>query len=125
MRANKILVERPAEQNEYFFKEGCYILELLNQRADPENSIARARVLAGKQTRWHKLLNTTERYVILEGDAVAEIGDKKEPLQTGDVVVIPAGVRQRILNTGTKDLLFLAICTPRFTPDNYVDLEHD
>jgi mannose-6-phosphate isomerase-like protein (cupin superfamily) len=41
----------------------------------------------------------------------------------GDVVIIPAGARQRISNTGTIDLVFLAICVPRFTPGAYVDIE--
>jgi mannose-6-phosphate isomerase-like protein (cupin superfamily) len=41
----------------------------------------------------------------------------------GDVVVIPPGVPQRIANTGGADLVFLAICTPRFTPDAYEDIE--
>jgi mannose-6-phosphate isomerase-like protein (cupin superfamily) len=39
-----------------------------------------------------------------------------------DVVSIPAGVRQRISNTGIDDLVFLAICTPRFVKENYVEL---
>jgi hypothetical protein len=31
----------------------------------------------------------------------------------------------RICNTGASDLIFLAICTPRFTPDAYGDVEPD
>ena len=41
----------------------------------------------------------------------------------GDVVIIPAEVRQRISNVGAGDLVFLAICSPRFTTEVYVDLE--
>ena len=41
----------------------------------------------------------------------------------GDVVVIPASERQRIANIGNKDLVFLAICTPRFERAAYEDLE--
>ena len=110
------------EEREYFFQEGCYILELLNDPADPDASIARARVPAGTTTRWHRLIGTTERYVILEGEGTVNIGD--EPPTTvhpGDVVHIPPLTRQRIRNTGTNDLVLLAICTPRFDPRNYLE----
>ncbi len=123
MKANEIQVKKPSEQNEYYFKEGCYILELLNDESDAECSIARARVLAGKQTRWHKLLDTSERYVILEGKAEVHVGELKETVSKGNVIVIPSGEQQRIVNKGEKDLVFLAICTPRFKATNYVDLD--
>ena len=38
-------------------------------------------------------------------------------------VLIPPGTRQRIANIGDADLLFLAVCTPRFTRAAYEDLE--
>ncbi|MEQ8953739.1 MAG: hypothetical protein RL120_06355 [Gammaproteobacteria bacterium] len=52
-----------------------------------------------------------------------ELGER-EPRQVsaGDVVIIPAGVRQRIHNRGAQDLLFLAICSPRFAEHNYRSL---
>jgi oxalate decarboxylase/phosphoglucose isomerase-like protein (cupin superfamily) len=41
-------------------------------------------------------------------------------------VYIPPGCPQRIANIGAADLVFLAICTPRFVRDAYEDLEsHD
>lgn len=111
------------DQQEYFFREGCHITEWLNHPDDPDASIARARVEPGITTRWHALDGITERYVILEGRGRAEIGDLSEELSAGDVAVIPAGVRQRITNIGDDDLVFLAICTPRFEESAYRDLE--
>ncbi|MEE2730993.1 MAG: cupin domain-containing protein [Pseudomonadota bacterium] len=109
---------------EYYFEEGCYIIEQLNTDADPALSIARARVSPGRRTRWHSLTNTVERYQVLCGTGLVEVGDlPPTPVQAGDIVVIPAGVRQRILNNGEVDLIFLALCTPRFQPENYQDLE--
>lgn len=108
--------------DEYFFEEGCFILEYLNDPADPDASIARARVPAGGATRRHRLTGTTERYLILEGAGLAEIGDRQPfPVRPGDAVLIPPGTPQRIANTGTGDLVFLAVCTPRFRPHNYRD----
>ena len=41
----------------------------------------------------------------------------------GDVVLIPPDCRQRIKNVGGTDLLFLAVCTPRFRPEAYEDID--
>ena len=111
-------------EQEYYFREGCYINEVSNSADDPDVSIARARVEPGKTTRWHRLEGTTERYVILQGEGRVEIGEQAASTVTaGDVVIIPPMTRQRISNTGKTDLLFLAICTPRFRPEAYQDIE--
>lgn len=123
---NSGCIHRPNESAEYWFEEGCHILELANSADDPDLSIARARVDPGQTTRWHTLSATTERYVILAGDGIVELGkDLRESVTTGDVVRIPAGIAQRIRNCGTEDLVFLAICSPRFTPECYTAMEPD
>ena len=111
---------------EYYTQERCYINELCNMPQDPEASIARARVAPGVVTRWHRLVATTERYVILEGRGRVEVGDlPPQKVGAGDVVVIPPSCPQRIANIGDMDLVFLAVCTPRFQPQAYVDLERE
>ena len=113
----------PDPASEYSTAENCRILELANTPDDPDCSIARARVAPGATTRWHRLAGTAERYVILEGRGRAEIGDlPPRAVAPGDMILIPPGCRQRIANTGTGDLVFLAICTPRFRPEAYADL---
>lgn len=113
-------VRRGARQQEYWFHEGCYITELSNIPADPAVSIARARVAPGTTTRWHRLHDITERYLVLEGEGRVEVGDGlRETVGPGDTVHIPPLVRQRITNTGATDLVFLAICTPRFVAEAY------
>jgi mannose-6-phosphate isomerase-like protein (cupin superfamily) len=109
---------------EYYFVEGCFITELSNCADDPAVSIARARLAPGQTTRWHYLRGTGERYVVLAGEGLAEVGDlPPQRVGVGDVVVIPPEARQRIANTGEGDLVFLAICSPRFTPTVYVDID--
>jgi mannose-6-phosphate isomerase-like protein (cupin superfamily) len=109
---------------EYWFDEGCFILELHNSDADPALSIARARVLPGEITHWHQLEGITERYLIESGCGVAEVnGQTAQQVGPGDVVVISPGQHQRIRNTGTTDLIFLALCTPRFVPQAYAETE--
>lgn len=111
-------------EKEYWFREGCHILEIANHPEDPAVSIARARLEPGMHTRWHALHNTWERYLIVQGNGMVEIG-KLEPTEVGpgDVVRIPPGTRQRIRNSGAGDLIFYAICSPRFTPDCYQPID--
>lgn len=116
-------IAKAADCDEYYFVEGCFITELSNSGADPDVSIARARVEPGVTTRWHRLAGTTERYVIVEGRGYVEIeGLAPREVADGDVVVIPPLAAQRICNTGAGDLVFLAICSPRFVESNYEGL---
>lgn len=108
---------------EYDTAERCWINELSNTAADPAVSIARARVAPGVTTRWHRLRDTAERYVITAGSGRVEVGGlPATAVGVGDVVRIPPGCPQRIANTGSSDLVFLAICTPRFRRENYEDV---
>jgi mannose-6-phosphate isomerase-like protein (cupin superfamily) len=109
---------------EFYTPELCYINELSNSADDPNVSIAHARVESGISTRWHRLHGITERYVILAGAGLVEIGDlAPQQVDHGDVVIIPPECRQRITNIGQNDLVFLAICSPRFQQDAYEDIE--
>ena len=109
--------------SECYTEEGCYILELSNSPEDPDVSIARARVLPGATTRWHRLDGVAERYVILAGSGRVEVGElPPQEIRPGAVVLIPPGCPQRITNTGSGDLVFLAICSPRYTPAVYEDV---
>jgi mannose-6-phosphate isomerase-like protein (cupin superfamily) len=120
----KPAIRRSDALAEYYTDERCDILELSNSADDPDASIARARVAPGVTTRWHRLRGTTERYVIVEGMARVEVGElAPQTVQPGDVVLVPPLCRQRIANVGETELVFLAICTPRFRPENYEDLE--
>ena len=115
------------QAREVLIREGCFIRELSNSEADPELSIAQARVPPGATTEWHRLSGTDERYLILEGEGVVEIeGLQPTTVRHGDVALIPAGCRQRITNSSNKsDLRFLALCTPAFRKENYVLAEQD
>ena len=109
---------------EHWFHEGCHILEIANHPDDPDVSVARARVEPKQRTVWHCLDGVTERYLIVAGNGIVEIGEQHPtPVSSGDIVIIPPGTRQRIENPGNSDLVFYAICSPRFTPDCYKQLE--
>src|SRR5690349_6772529 len=117
-------VKRFDGSTEFYTPEKCYIIELSNTPDDADVSIARARVKPGVTTEWHRVIGTTERYVILEGKGCVEV-DALSPQEVGpgDVVLIPPSTRQRIANTGADDLIFLAICSPRFRPEAYETID--
>lgn len=121
MKASILSVDAAFEK---LTEEQCSILELSNTADDEAVSIARARVAAGVTTRWHRLDGIAERYVILEGQGLVEVGDlAPQQVLPGCVVRIPPAVRQRICNNGVEDLVFLAICTPRFRWEAYEDVD--
>ena len=116
-------VTRFDPESEYLTEERCHIV-VTDAEDDGVVSLARARVEPGVTTAWHSLTGVDERYVMLAGEGEVEVGeDPPSPVGPGDVVAIPAGVRQRITNTGNTDLTFLCVCTPPFAPDCYVDLD--
>ena len=119
----KEAIQRQDLSKESYTPEGCYITESHNTPDDPDASIARARVEPGITTRWHRLKNTAERYYIVQGRGRAEIGQlPPQEVNAGDIVLIPPGRPQRITNTGAEDLIFLAICTPRFQDAAYEEI---
>jgi len=117
-------IRRLADAPEFFTSEQCHIRELSNSPDDADVSIAQARVEPGVTTRWHRLHGITERYCIIKGSGLIELGDlPPSPVGPGDVVIIPPGCAQRIRNSGADDLVFLAICSPRFEPGAYQEID--
>ena len=119
--------EKIKKQNlkaEFYIAEKCFITELSSSADDPDVSIARARVEPGVTTRRHRLEGITERYYIVSGKGRVEIGDlTPQEVNPGDVVLIPPMCPQRITNIGKDDLIFLAICSPRYKQKAYDDIE--
>ena len=120
----KETMKKQNQKKEFYTAEKCYVTELSNTPDDPDVSIAHARVKSGVTTRWHRLKGTFERYFIISGIGVVEIEEKSpQEVTADDIVLIPPMCRQRITNIGKDDLIFLAICTPRFTQDIYEDID--
>lgn len=120
----KEIIKKHDLSQEFYTPEKCYITELSNTPDDPDVSIARARVKSGVTTNWHRLKRTAERYYIICGKGSVEIGElSPQEVTVGDIVIIPPMCRQRITNIGSDDLIFLAICTPRFLNEVYEDIE--
>jgi mannose-6-phosphate isomerase-like protein (cupin superfamily) len=129
--AEKCIMTKPdiirnRSDSEYYFEERCFITEWWNSPCDKEVSVAKARVEPGITTRLHRLKDVTERYIIIEGKGIVEVGElAPTEFGLGDVVLIPPRTPQKITNIGDSDLIFLAICTPRFSQDVYEDIDSD
>ncbi len=120
----KAYIAKRASTTEFMTDERCSICEIANTQEDQQVSIAQARVGPKIATAWHRLHDTTERYIIINGTGRAEI-ESLEPTEvsSGDVISIPPGFAQRIVNTGDVDLIFYCVCSPRFQQKNYETLE--
>ena len=108
----------------FFTDERLWIRERLNHKREPFVSIADARVEPQVTTQLHRLRDIRERYVITAGTGRMHVAGDEFDVSAGDVVVIDAGQPQRITNTGTDELCFECVCTPRFVPESYESLEH-
>ena len=116
-------IVRSDSRNEKYLDERCFITEILNTESHSDISIAKARVLPGITTALHKVKYTSEKYYILSGTGEVEIdGVISGQVKSGDLVLIPQNITQRIKNTGADDLIFLCVCTPRFEPENYEEV---
>ena len=103
---------------EYLTPERCSVAENYSCK---NVSIARATVKSGVTTVPHHLKGVQEIYIITSGQGRVTVGDlEPTDVSVGDVVVIPPMSSQKITNTGTSDLVFYCVCTPRFTQECYV-----
>lgn len=119
------IVKGGGTREEVWTGERCFITELMNDPAIPEVSLAQCRVPPGTTTQLHRL-SVDEWYVVDQGSGLMAVGsDAPFEVCPGDTITIPAGVSQRITNTGDSDLVFQCVCIPRFTPGSYESLEAD
>ena len=109
---------------EFWTDERCFITECLNSGEIEEFSLAIARVRPSVTTQLHCLRDTKEIYIIRKGTGLVLVGQKEFKVSVGDSVIIPANTPQRITNlSNTEELEFYCLCSPRFVPEVYKNLE--
>ncbi|MCK5832176.1 cupin domain-containing protein [bacterium] len=86
-------------------------------------SLAEAIVYPGDSTIIHIHKTSEEIYYILEGKGLMEINNEQQPVKKGDAIANLPGVPHRIKNTSNTPLVFLCMCTPRYTHEDTVLLE--
>ena len=98
------------------------ILHPVFDKVDCNYCIAEARLKKGKTSLWHRL-KSTELFFVLEGTGLMQIDAEKARVKAGQGVFIPANAKQRIKNTGKKDLVFLCIVDPFWKKEDEEVLE--
>lgn len=64
---------------------------------------------AGMATTGHEHEGKDEVYVVVDGKGELVLGDKKFPIETGDIILIKGGQYHQTFNTTKEDLVFLCI----------------
>ncbi|HTY92053.1 MAG TPA: cupin domain-containing protein [Methanocella sp.] len=118
------MIRRRSNISSYVTKDGSRIWELFHPESSPVKDVSTAEALveAGQETETHVHRKSQEIYYILEGSGDMRLGSKTMAVVSGDVVLIPPGMRHSIKNTDTKILRILCICSP---PYSHVDTELD
>lgn len=91
------------------------IKELLHPKNDNielNYSLAHAVLEPESASEPHILQTSSELYYILEGNGRAYLNEEAFDMKAGDFLLIPAGVKQHIQNTGTNKLSFLCVVSP-------------
>ena len=99
-------------------RDGCRLCELLHPKNDPtltmDMSLCHCILEPGEATAPHSLKEQTEVYYILSGEGQMHIGEEAAAISSGQTTSVPPGAMQWIANSGTDELLFLAICQPQW-----------
>lgn len=103
-------------------KDSSEIREILAPRNSgiKRQSLAEARLLPGRSTEEHYHIQTEEIYYILSGRGQMIVNGEKRDVKEHDGIAILPGVRHKITNTGTEDLIFLCCCVPAYEDDDTV-----
>lgn len=103
-------------------KDGSEIRELLAHRNSciANQTLAEARLPAGRATEPHYHVKTEEIYYILAGEGLMRVGIEMQQVGPGDAIAIPPGALHQITNTGDEVLRFLCCCAPGYEHEDTV-----
>src|ERR1700728_3533425 len=104
----------------FITQDGSTIRELAGPAWTPARaqSLAEATVSVGGETAEHYHPRTEELYYFVGGAGRMRLGDDEGPVEQGDCVVIPPGVRHKLWNAGPAPLVLLCCCAPAYSDDD-------
>jgi mannose-6-phosphate isomerase len=76
---------------------------------EPDHKVKRIVVYPGKRLSLQRHQHRSEHWVIVKGDALVTLDDKKFQLSKGMSIDVPTGAAHRIENIGGQDLAFIEI----------------
>jgi mannose-6-phosphate isomerase-like protein (cupin superfamily) len=83
-------------------------------------SLASACLPPGSASLPHRLEKSTETYYILSGSGQIVIEGIVQPIETGDLVLVPANALQYVINRGATEMSFLCIVSPPWSKEEEV-----
>ncbi len=110
-----------ADEQTFLAGDHTRLKEVLQPGRDgfPESfSIAYAELDPGKSSLPHRLKGSAEVYLVLSGKGEMHIDEDVFWVQSGEIVYIPAGANQYILNVGTEKLAFYCVVSPPWSSEN-------
>ncbi len=88
--------------------------------------VKRLYINAGHRPSYQYHHKRSEVWTIVEGQGVVTLDDKEIIVTAGTTVEVPVGVKHRICNTGTEDLVFIEVqYGSYFGEDDIVRVEDD
>ena len=127
LEVGRILAERTrfmfirdiASSQEIVAGDHTLLKELFNPLRDDLDlrySLAVARIQPDGLSFLHRLKNS-EVYFFLKGSGVMRIDDETAQVQAGQVVYVPPGATQQVLNVSNEELIFICIVDPAWKED--------
>lgn len=107
-------------------KHGEIIYELIGRaggETTERHSIAHVVIPPGKSSRVHFHPEAEESYYMISGQARFVLDGESTIIGPGHTVLIPPNKSHQIINIGSEDLEFLAICVPAWEPANSIYLD--
>jgi predicted cupin superfamily sugar epimerase/mannose-6-phosphate isomerase-like protein (cupin superfamily) len=85
-------------------------------------SVAHFALAPGKTTGLSYMKTGEEYFLVVSGRGTVVVGDVTSPVQAGSIVFLAPGVHHSITAAADSDLVFYAVSTPAFSPDDYVQV---
>lgn len=105
---------------EFIAGDLTHLKEVLHPNNDPLQlgfSLAHAYLKSGESSLPHRLSHS-ETYYFLDGKGEIFVDNRKQIVEYGDIVFVPAFSEQYVKNTGANKLIFLCIVSPPWTPES-------
>ena len=116
-RAMRVIVD--AERSALATLDGSLVRELVQVGDGARNqSLAEATVPPGGETIEHLHRTSEEIYRFVSGAGRMVLGGEAADVRAGDTVLIPAGVRHKLINRGAEPLVLLCACSPPYSDDD-------
>jgi mannose-6-phosphate isomerase-like protein (cupin superfamily) len=111
-------VQNLSAQPPFITKDGSTIRSILDRANAPvqNQSLAEARVPAGRGTQRHYHKIAEEFYFILEGAGEIELDGERRTVRPGDAILIRPGTWHTI--EATEPLRFLCCCAPPYSHED-------